>query len=175
MFNDDILVSTTFQIHLRQFHGTRYAAIDSAMVSAEELEVQRSHLSYNQDPEDNQWAEVSLQSGSSGHVDSWTHFTLVSRDFSLESSIQSKIQLRMFLFVRWSNIFILTCGTLPLLCSANHTQHLALCGMILALKSCLNGVFTSVWKRNCSRLYQLLTEYWTHWIYKDTLYIWKFV
>uniref|UniRef100_A0A3B3UXR6 Maspardin n=1 Tax=Poecilia latipinna TaxID=48699 RepID=A0A3B3UXR6_9TELE len=45
---------TIIDIHLRQFHGTRYAAIDPAMVSAEELEVQRSHLSYNQDSEDNQ-------------------------------------------------------------------------------------------------------------------------
>uniref|UniRef100_A0A3B3YQP6 Maspardin n=1 Tax=Poecilia mexicana TaxID=48701 RepID=A0A3B3YQP6_9TELE len=47
-------VNLYIQIHLRQFHGTRYAAIDPAMVSAEELEVQRSHLSYNQDSEDNQ-------------------------------------------------------------------------------------------------------------------------
>ena len=40
------------QIHLRQFHGTRYAAISPEMVSAEELEVQESHLSSNQDSED---------------------------------------------------------------------------------------------------------------------------
>lgn len=87
MLNDGILVSTTFQIHLRQFHGTRYAAIDPAMVSAEELEVQRSHLSYNQDSEDNQWADVSLQSGSPGHVDSWTHFIPGSWDFPVGSNI----------------------------------------------------------------------------------------
>lgn len=35
------------QIHMRQFHGTRYAAINPAMVSAEELE-----MSSNQDSED---------------------------------------------------------------------------------------------------------------------------
>nr|XP_029501076.1 maspardin-like [Oncorhynchus nerka] len=37
-------VNLYIQIHLRQFHGTRYAAINSDMVSAEELEVQKSHL-----------------------------------------------------------------------------------------------------------------------------------
>jgi len=39
------------QIHLLQFHGTRYAAIDPAMVSAEELEVQKIslHASHEQD------------------------------------------------------------------------------------------------------------------------------
>lgn len=42
-----ILVSALFcvqQIHLLQFHGTRYAAIDPSMVSAEELEVQKISL-----------------------------------------------------------------------------------------------------------------------------------
>ncbi|CAH2274407.1 maspardin isoform X1 [Pelobates cultripes] len=34
-------VNLYVQIHLRQFHGTRYAAIDPSMVSAEELEVQK--------------------------------------------------------------------------------------------------------------------------------------
>lgn len=43
------------QIHLRQFHGTRYAAINPAMVSAEELEVQESHLSKNPDSDEEQW------------------------------------------------------------------------------------------------------------------------
>uniref|UniRef100_A0A6I8RMX5 Maspardin n=1 Tax=Xenopus tropicalis TaxID=8364 RepID=A0A6I8RMX5_XENTR len=33
---------TIMDIHLRQFHGTRYAAIDPAMINAEELEVQKS-------------------------------------------------------------------------------------------------------------------------------------
>lgn len=42
------------QIHLRQFHGTRYAAISPAMVSAEELEVQKGHLNSDQDSDDNQ-------------------------------------------------------------------------------------------------------------------------
>lgn len=32
---------------MRQFHGTRYAAITPEMVSAEELEVQRTNLSNN--------------------------------------------------------------------------------------------------------------------------------
>ncbi|XP_069378580.1 maspardin isoform X2 [Paralichthys olivaceus] len=45
-------VNLYIQIHLRQFHGTRYAAINHDMVSAEELEVQKSHLSSNQDSED---------------------------------------------------------------------------------------------------------------------------
>eukprot|EP00079_Xenopus_tropicalis_P033825 XP_017947596.1 PREDICTED: maspardin isoform X1 [Xenopus tropicalis] len=35
-------VNLYVQIHLRQFHGTRYAAIDPAMINAEELEVQKS-------------------------------------------------------------------------------------------------------------------------------------
>ncbi|CAG5850747.1 unnamed protein product [Menidia menidia] len=47
-------VNLYIQIHLRQFHGTRYAAINPAMVSAEELEVQESHLSCNQDSDDSQ-------------------------------------------------------------------------------------------------------------------------
>ncbi|TRY83706.1 hypothetical protein DNTS_018512 [Danionella cerebrum] len=38
-------VNLYIQIHLRQFHGTRYAAISPEMVSAEELEVQRTQLS----------------------------------------------------------------------------------------------------------------------------------
>ncbi|XP_072134456.1 maspardin isoform X1 [Mobula birostris] len=37
-------VNLYIQIHLRQFHGTRYAAIDPAMVSAEELEVHRARV-----------------------------------------------------------------------------------------------------------------------------------
>ena len=41
-----------FQIHLRQFHGTRYAAINPAMVSAEELEVQKAHLNQNGDSDE---------------------------------------------------------------------------------------------------------------------------
>uniref|UniRef100_A0A3Q0RK68 Maspardin n=1 Tax=Amphilophus citrinellus TaxID=61819 RepID=A0A3Q0RK68_AMPCI len=45
---------TIIDIHMRQFHGTRYAAINPAMVSAEELEVHKSHLSSNQDSEDYQ-------------------------------------------------------------------------------------------------------------------------
>nr|XP_046272651.1 maspardin isoform X3 [Scatophagus argus] len=47
-------VNLYIQIHLRQFHGTRYAAISPAMVSAEELEVQNSYLNSNQDSDDNQ-------------------------------------------------------------------------------------------------------------------------
>uniref|UniRef100_UPI003AAD9CC2 maspardin isoform X2 n=1 Tax=Centroberyx gerrardi TaxID=166262 RepID=UPI003AAD9CC2 len=47
-------VNLYIQIHLRQFHGTRYAAINPAMVSAEELEVQKSHLSDDKDTEDDQ-------------------------------------------------------------------------------------------------------------------------
>ncbi|XP_039984343.1 maspardin isoform X2 [Xiphias gladius] len=42
-------VNLYIQIHLRQFHGTRYAAISPDMVSTEELEVQESHLSSNQE------------------------------------------------------------------------------------------------------------------------------
>lgn len=37
-------VNLYIQIHLLQFHGTRYAAIDPSMVSAEELEVQKISL-----------------------------------------------------------------------------------------------------------------------------------
>lgn len=48
-----MLLVVYVQIHLRQFHGTRYAAISPDMVSTEELEVQESHLSSNQ--EDDQW------------------------------------------------------------------------------------------------------------------------
>uniref|UniRef100_A0A8C1GFV3 SPG21 abhydrolase domain containing, maspardin n=1 Tax=Cyprinus carpio TaxID=7962 RepID=A0A8C1GFV3_CYPCA len=40
-------VNLYIQIHLRQFHGTRYAAISPELVSAEELEVQRTNLSSN--------------------------------------------------------------------------------------------------------------------------------
>ncbi|XP_051561757.1 maspardin [Myxocyprinus asiaticus] len=40
-------VNLYIQIHLRQFHGTRYTAISPEMVSAEELEVQRTKLSNN--------------------------------------------------------------------------------------------------------------------------------
>lgn len=43
------------QIHLRQFHGTRYAAISPDMVNAEELEEQDSDMRSNQDFDDNQW------------------------------------------------------------------------------------------------------------------------
>ncbi len=49
-----MLLVVCVQIHLRQFHGTRYAAISPAMVSAEELEVQESHLNSNQDSDDDQ-------------------------------------------------------------------------------------------------------------------------
>jgi maspardin len=34
---------------LLQFHGTKYAAIDPSMVSAEELEVQKGNLSASQE------------------------------------------------------------------------------------------------------------------------------
>lgn len=54
------------QIHLRQFHGTRYAAISPAMLRAEELEVQKS----NQDLDDKQWY-ISYQFQS--HF-SWMHY-----------------------------------------------------------------------------------------------------
>ncbi|MGH0128215.1 UNVERIFIED_CONTAM: hypothetical protein FKN15_044927 [Acipenser sinensis] len=47
----DIAV-TIMDIHLRQFHGTRYAAIDPAMVSAEELEVQKSSLNGARDSDE---------------------------------------------------------------------------------------------------------------------------
>ncbi|KAI1235232.1 Maspardin, partial [Lamprotornis superbus] len=47
-------VNLYIQIHLLQFHGTRYAAIDPSMVSAEELEVQKIslHTSNEQDEHD---------------------------------------------------------------------------------------------------------------------------
>ncbi|TNN65375.1 Maspardin [Liparis tanakae] len=47
-------VNLYIQIHLRQFHGTRFAAISPSMVSAEELEVQESQLSGNQHSDDDQ-------------------------------------------------------------------------------------------------------------------------
>uniref|UniRef100_A0A8C4TQH6 Maspardin n=1 Tax=Falco tinnunculus TaxID=100819 RepID=A0A8C4TQH6_FALTI len=40
------------QIHLLQFHGTRYAAIDPSMVSAEELEVQKIRLHTSNEQEE---------------------------------------------------------------------------------------------------------------------------
>lgn len=40
------------QIHLLQFHGTRYAAIDPSMVSAEELEVQKISLHTSNEQEE---------------------------------------------------------------------------------------------------------------------------
>jgi maspardin len=39
---------------LRQFHGTRYAAINPSMVSAEELEVQKTQLTEDRDLADSQ-------------------------------------------------------------------------------------------------------------------------
>ncbi|XP_077374356.1 maspardin isoform X2 [Festucalex cinctus] len=45
-------VNLYIQIHLRQFHGTRYAAI--AMVSAKELEVQECHLKSCQESDEEQ-------------------------------------------------------------------------------------------------------------------------
>uniref|UniRef100_A0A8C7BEF0 Maspardin n=1 Tax=Neovison vison TaxID=452646 RepID=A0A8C7BEF0_NEOVI len=42
-------VNLYVQIHLLQFHGTKYAAIDPSMVSAEELEVQKGSLSLSQE------------------------------------------------------------------------------------------------------------------------------
>nr|XP_040130386.1 maspardin isoform X1 [Ictidomys tridecemlineatus] len=42
-------VNLYVQIHLLQFHGTKYAAIDPSMVSAEELEVQKGNLSVSQE------------------------------------------------------------------------------------------------------------------------------
>ncbi|KAG8575065.1 hypothetical protein GDO81_009430 [Engystomops pustulosus] len=45
-------VNLYVQIHLRQFHGTRYAAIDPAMVSAEELEVQKGNLQPSEEPKE---------------------------------------------------------------------------------------------------------------------------
>lgn len=40
------------QIHLLQFRGTRYAAIDPSMVSAEELEVQKISLHNSSEQEE---------------------------------------------------------------------------------------------------------------------------
>lgn len=40
------------QIHLLQFHGTRYAAIDPSMVSAEEVEVQKISLHSSNEQEE---------------------------------------------------------------------------------------------------------------------------
>ncbi|XP_078189508.1 maspardin isoform X1 [Callithrix jacchus] len=42
-------VNLYVQIHLLQFHGTKYAAIDPSMVSAEELEVQKGSLGISQE------------------------------------------------------------------------------------------------------------------------------
>ncbi|KAG8510275.1 Maspardin, partial [Galemys pyrenaicus] len=42
-------VNLYVQIHLLQFHGTKYAAIDPSMVSAEELEVQKSNLGISEE------------------------------------------------------------------------------------------------------------------------------
>ncbi|XP_062946617.1 maspardin isoform X3 [Cynocephalus volans] len=42
-------VNLYVQIHLLQFHGTKYAAIDPSMVSAEELEAQKGKLSISQE------------------------------------------------------------------------------------------------------------------------------
>uniref|UniRef100_A0A671EJ71 Maspardin n=1 Tax=Rhinolophus ferrumequinum TaxID=59479 RepID=A0A671EJ71_RHIFE len=42
-------VNLYVQIHLLQFHGTKYAAIDPSMVSAEELEVQKGNLGISQE------------------------------------------------------------------------------------------------------------------------------
>ncbi|KAL0601354.1 Maspardin [Plecturocebus cupreus] len=42
-------VNLYVQIHLLQFHGTKYAAIDPSMVNAEELEVQKGSLSISQE------------------------------------------------------------------------------------------------------------------------------
>jgi len=54
-----LIIYTTFtvifyiqQIHLLQFHGTRYAAIDPSMVSAEELEVQKISLHTSSEQEE---------------------------------------------------------------------------------------------------------------------------
>lgn len=45
-------VNLYVQIHLRQFHGTRYAAIDPAMVSAEELDVQKGNIQLSEEPQE---------------------------------------------------------------------------------------------------------------------------
>ncbi|KAJ6662875.1 hypothetical protein lerEdw1_011079, partial [Lerista edwardsae] len=44
-------VNLYVQIHLLQFHGTRYAAIDPSMVSAEELEIQKANLQASNEQE----------------------------------------------------------------------------------------------------------------------------
>lgn len=46
------VVFPVLQIHLLQFHGTRYAAIDPSMVSAEELEVQKISLHTSSEQEE---------------------------------------------------------------------------------------------------------------------------
>lgn len=46
------VISCVQQIHLLQFHGTRYAAIDPSMVSAEELEVQKISLHTSNEQEE---------------------------------------------------------------------------------------------------------------------------
>ncbi|KAG3262246.1 SPG21-like, partial [Ictidomys tridecemlineatus] len=47
--NFPYLLNLYVQIHLLQFHATKYAAIDPSMVSAEELEVQKGNLSVSQE------------------------------------------------------------------------------------------------------------------------------
>ncbi|XP_077567823.1 maspardin isoform X1 [Stigmatopora nigra] len=47
-------VNLYIQIHLQQFHGTRHAAINPAMVSAEELEVQKCQPNTYQEPDEEQ-------------------------------------------------------------------------------------------------------------------------
>lgn len=47
--NNNPCCSALSQIHLLQFHGTKYAAIDPSVVSAEELEVQKSRLGLSQE------------------------------------------------------------------------------------------------------------------------------
>lgn len=140
------------QIHLRQFHGTRYAAIDPSMVSAEELEVQGSHLSSNQDSED-QWGDVHLQSNNSKQLQLVlilllnSHHRMFQWFFSIELNSQSASRLKIFLLVRWSNIFILTCIQMvhDRCFALKHTQSFALCGMnrcthkLPELCSCLCG------------------------------------
>ncbi|XP_040198242.1 maspardin [Rana temporaria] len=45
-------VNLYVQIHLRQFHGTRYAAIDPSMISAEELDVQKGNIQPSEEPQE---------------------------------------------------------------------------------------------------------------------------
>uniref|UniRef100_A0A670JBA9 SPG21 abhydrolase domain containing, maspardin n=1 Tax=Podarcis muralis TaxID=64176 RepID=A0A670JBA9_PODMU len=52
-------VNLYVQIHLLQFHGTRYAAIDPSMVSAEELEVQKANLQASSEQEQQQQQQQS--------------------------------------------------------------------------------------------------------------------